>query len=176
MTDIPILCVKREDTYSRVRISTNEPNRIPWDVYYVVPSIEEEVIAGLFRTAWVVYPSFSTVGIMYQEWRSTVRSPYDKTDNIDNLRNLLLRNQACIVVPTYVTEKKRYAYQYARRAVRSRFTDTGKGLGKFYYLNYGAFEPACSYCYRASYFMTGSCTPGTNSCIQTFWRNIEQQT
>jgi hypothetical protein len=166
---IPILRINRPDRFSRVHVSSKEPNRIPWNIYYIVPTVNEEELAKLFRTAWVVHPNTSTTSVITTEWAYSGHYP-PATYIREELRNLLYRNKACLVIPTYVNRDQYYAYQYARKATKAKATNLGTGLGKFYFLHEGKFEPACLYCPRSVYFLTGVCTPGTNSCISTYWR------
>lgn len=159
MTDeIRLTRIKRPDRYTYARISSLQPNRIPWNVFYIVENTDPKEISKLFKTAWVVFPSTEIAYVL----RGENHIP-------PNLANW------CIVIPTYVTQHKRYAYQYSRNSIRAKNTKLGKGLGKFYYLENGIFQPPCCYCVRSAHFLVGDCTPGTDACLTTFWRGIEHR-
>lgn len=165
MTDVTVIRVKRPDCYTSHRVSTLEPNRIPWNVYYIVTSTVFTELANLFKTAWVIFPSKNLSIIVKKEG----------TKEIEEYCDLLLHGNACIMVPTYVTREKKYAYQYSRKSVKTKSVTLGHGLGKFYFLENGIFEPPCTYCARSHRFIVGDCTPGTNSCLNNFWRGIERR-
>jgi hypothetical protein len=170
MTDASILKVTRADTYTTVVPRTNEPNRIPWDIYYVIPTADKDIISSLFKTAWVIYPSMETVDLMYREWNKYVPGFFYNQPKCENLRNLLMKNEACVMVPTYLNSENQYGYMYSRRSSKTKNVSLGKGLGKLYFLHKKEFVPACSYCPRAAHYLVGDCTPGMNSCMHTFWR------
>jgi hypothetical protein len=165
MTDVTIIRVKRPDRYTTHRVSTLEPNRIPWNVYYIVTSTVFTELANLFKTAWVIFPSKNLSIIVKKEG----------TKEIEEYCDLLLHGKACIMVPTYVKHKKEYAYRYSRKSIKAKNTTLGQGLGKFYYLENGNFESPCLYCARSHYYLVGDCTPWTNSCLNNFWRGIERR-
>jgi hypothetical protein len=158
MTDLEIIKVKRPDRYSSARISSLQPNRIPWNVFYIVVTTDREKISKLFKTAWIVFPTVELAYIL----RTENHVPPNLMD-------------WCIAIPTYITRYKQYAYQYSRNSVRSKNTTLGRGLGKFFYLENGVFLPPCFYCIRSAHFLVGDCTPGTDSCLTTFWRGIEHR-
>ena len=165
MTDLNILRIKRPDRYTWQRVSSLEPNRVPWNVYYIVTSTARTELANLFKTAWVIFPSKNLAIIIKKE----------NAKDFEKYGDLLLQGQACIMVPTYVAKTQKYAYLYSRNSIRAKGATLGHDLGKFYFLENGIFEPPCLYCARSHHFLVGDCTPGTNSCLTNFWRGIERR-
>lgn len=165
-----IIRVKRDDVYSHWKAGRDKkgPNRIPWDVYYIVPRLDPEKLGRMFKQAFVIFPSEALARLIYVEIGiKTWTESFSAED--------LISHRFCIVVPTYVLSNTFYAYQYTRHTAHSRNTTMGDtGLGDMKYLEGNSFTTPCLHCRRAAYHLTNYCSPGTDICIQTFWRTNEQ--
>jgi hypothetical protein len=163
-----ILRIKRPDTLNKgaPRLSTKQPNRIPWVTYYVVPCVTEEEIGKLFKTAWVIFPNKNLIQRLELEWLGLGRAggPQVEKNTVTIAIQALHEVKACILVPTYITSKNRYAFQFSRRSFESWMSNFGDGFGKFYFLQDGKLKAACSYCPHNVHFMVHECSPGTESC------------
>lgn len=157
-----ILRIKRPDTYNRFNLKNSKnPNRIPWTTYYVVPYVTEEELGKLFKTAWIIFPNRDLITSLTMEWIKV--SEIDR-DLSRIALTALQETKACILVPTYVTSKDCYAFQFSRRSFKNWASNFGEGFGKFYFLQDGKFKAACSYCPHNVHFLVHECSPGTETC------------
>ena len=181
---IRILRVKRPDYYSRtIPGGLGHPNRIPWNVYYVVSTADPKELGKLFRHALVVFPSPKLIGLIKKEiLPNYLVSPTANSTLIHKLYSPT--DRSCLCIPSYIY-KNYYAYQYSSGATRSKDTTlgapekkgetVGEGLGRMFFLENSELVPFCTYCKRAPYYISGDCRPGTDRCLKMYWRECDEE-
>ena len=157
------------DVYSRGVISSQELNRVPWDVIYIIPETSVERIGLMFRTAIVVRPGPKLISaiaekIHYGRMPKRVHLFYDiQRTYLQGLRD----KTHVVVIPTFIREE-RIQYLFSRYSRKCKNLRVPAELGSFDLVHDGKRCSVCEFCSRSPYLLTGECKPGTKECIQSY--------